>query len=534
MKKRVLSVLIIICVLFAAVFVRTAFLATSEHYTQTATAQSSYTINIWRGRGMIYDRSFTPLVENNPVSKAIVMPFADISQAQQVTKKSADELEKLLSGGKPMLLDAYSTPEVSGIKYVQTNKRYSENQLLSHVIGHLDAEGAGAVGIERAYDDFLSEHGSKSVFRFKVDGRGQLVVGADTALDNSPDSAGVVLTIDKNIQQIIEDIGQQSILKGAIVVLDIDTAEIRGIASFPSFSHENLGKAVADTANAPMFNRAFGAYNVGSTFKIAACAAALEDDNKYESFQNNCYGNTDVIGKVFHCHLRSGHGLLDMSGALRESCNTYFVSLGAVIGGAKIRLMASDMGYGKAIELAPRLTASGGVLPTLEQLYNPADVANLSFGQGMLLASPLTVANAMRTVVAGGRYKKPSLVLGKTKDGKNITEPYGNDGAGIQAMSAQTADKLKDMLIDAVMKNSISPAKPQSGMEVGGKSGTAQTGQVDKNGKEILQSWFCGFFPAVTPKYVVAVLYEDGEYNNNKSIPVFREIAEAVESYNNL
>ena len=528
MKQRILASLIITCMLFSAVFVRTAYLATSEQYTETATAQSNYTISIQNGRGLIYDRSFAPLVENNPSDKAIVMPYVDLALASQVTNMPKDELEKLLSKGKPVLFDAYSQPEVSGIKYMQTNSRYAENQLLPHVIGHLDSEGAGAVGIERSFDEFLSEHGTKSTFRFTVDGRGQLVVGAETKLDTSVDRAGVVLTIDKKIQETVEEIGRRSIPKGAIVVLDADTAEIRGIASFPTFSQGNLGEAVADAENAPMFNRAFGAYNVGSTFKIAACAAALEDDNKYESFENTCYGNTDVIGKVFHCHLRSGHGLLEMSGALRESCNTYFVSLGQQLGGAKIRLMGADMGYGKSVELAPRLTASGGVLPTLEQLYNPADVANLSFGQGVLLASPLTVANAMRTVVAGGHYKKPSIVLGKTIDGKDIIEPYGSNEGGIQAMSEGTADKLKQMLVDAVMQNSKSPAKPKNGMEVGGKSGTAQTGQIDKNGREILQSWFCGFFSVGGKQYVVAVLYEDGEYAVNRSIPIFREIAEAV------
>ena len=528
MKRRILSALIIICMLFAVVFVRTTYLTTSPRYTGAATAQSSYIISVRDGRGVIYDRNFTPLVENSPVTKAVVLPSADVAMASEVTGMQKDELEKLLSGGKPVLLDVRSTPEVPGIKYVESNLRYTENQLLPHIIGHLDAGSEGAVGIERSFDDFLSAHGTKSIFQFKVDGKGQLVVGADAKLDTISDAAGVVLTIDKNIQEIIEEMGSRLIPKGAVVVLDAETAEIRGIASFPAFSHESLGKAVADTVNTPMFNRAFGAYNVGSTFKIAACAAALEDDAGYENFENDCYGNTDVIGKVFNCHLRTGHGLLDMSGALRESCNTYFISLGQELGGAKIRLMASDMGYGKALTLAPRLTANGGILPALEQLYNPADVANLSFGQGILLASPLTVANAMRTVVAGGYYKAPSLVLGKTLDGAKVSEPYENVDGNIQAMSKGTAEKLEQMLIDAVMKNSISPAKPQSGMEVGGKSGTAQTGQRNENGEEILQSWFCGFFPADSPKYVIAVLYEDGDYKQNRSIPVFREVAEAI------
>ena len=110
-----------------------------------------------------------------------------------------------------------------------------------------------------------------------MDGLGHGMPGVEPEVrDGGSNSAGIVLSIDKDIQTVIQNVGNRELKKGAIVVMDPYNGEIKGAASFPSFTPTDLEKSIKDTENSPMINRAFLPFNVGSTFKIVTAAAALE------------------------------------------------------------------------------------------------------------------------------------------------------------------------------------------------------------------------------------------------------------------
>lgn len=527
MKKRLIAVFCAFCVMVSLLYVRLSALSTSKELAQAAQKQSSKTLTVSTVRGQIYDRRYQPLVNRETVYRASVLPQPENFDAVlgAVDASRREDVLKLLQQGDPFVIEVNKALlGVPGVQTFQVPQRYQDNQTAAHIVGYLNGDGAGASGIEAAYDDLLTENAVSATISYTLDGMGRELAGAQPTVTNPPaGTGGVVLTIDRDLQQIVEKAGSQ-LKRGAILMLEPATGKIRAAASFPAFSPNNLAKSIKDEENAPMINRAFCAYSVGSTFKISTAAAALEQGVS-RSLRYTCTGVIDVKGQKFKCHKLAGHGTLDMAGAMEESCNPYFINLALGLDKERLVAQASDLSFGKSYDLAPGMRTQPGYLPTQSELFNPADVANFSFGQGKLTATPLQVGLMMCSVLNGGRTPRASLVEGETTDGKTLSHAQ-EDSATLQAMSAQTASTIKQFLVDAVMVRENQNAKPDT-VSAGGKTGTAQTGRF-VDGVEMVQAWFAGFFPADQPKYVVVVLVEDGDFGNTSASPIFRQIADEV------
>ena len=141
------------------------------------------------------------------------------------------------------------------------------------------------------------------------------------------------------------------------------------MASFPTYSADTLSEAVNDK-DSPLINRCLYSYNVGSIFKLVTSLAAFEQGIE-ESFSYNCTGSTEIGGQLFKCHDLSGHGVLDMTEAAAESCNTYYIELSKHIDSRLLIETAQRMGFGRSIPLALGMTVSGGSLQTEEDLSLP-------------------------------------------------------------------------------------------------------------------------------------------------------------------
>lgn len=507
-----------------------SWIVSSDQLAQTAQTQSKYTLTVADERGFIYDCKMQPLVGTEQRWQTAVFP------TPQNQKKVLDAVEperkqtvaELLETGKPFVTETTEAVDAEMVYSFSVPERYTENQTAVHLIGYLDYNGSGVTGIEKEYDSFLADSGKKIQVTGMLNALQQTIAGVEPEIRiEGAENAGVVLTLDGRIQQIVESIGSQMLDKGAIVVMDPYNGQIRAMASFPAYSPSNLGEAVNDQENKPMLNRALLGYSVGSTFKIVTAAAAMQSLGREYCLtrEYTCEGAVDVYGQVFRCHLRSGHGELDMFDAMRESCNPWFIGLGQETGGEALLKTAENLGFGETMMLYGDITASGGTLPSADSLQAPAAVANFSFGQGELTASPVQIARMTAAVVNGGKLVSPTLVLGTTDDGKTLQSsalPVSR-----QAISSEIAAQLKVMLAYAVMSDDSSGAKPEL-VTAGGKTATAQTGQYDEDGNELEQGWFTGFFPADEPQYVVTVLAENEGFGNTSAAPVFAKIADAV------
>ena len=332
-----------------------------------------------------------------------------------------------------------------------------------------------------------------------------------------------MLTLSTEIQSAAETVLRESLEHGAAVVLDAQTGEILAAASVPCFDQNNLAASLGKEGS-PFINRAFSAYTVGSTWKLVVAAAAIENGES-TARKYDCKSSIEVEGIDFHCHWEYGHGEIDMPAALRVSCNPYFIDLGLSVGGKKILETAENLGFGAGMELAPGLFSAAGSFPSEAELRSPAALASFSFGQGKLTATPLQMAALAAAIANGGCAVTPKLVLGTRDAAGNIT--FAAEYESNRVMSEATAKKLQKMMISVVEEGSGINAKPESG-GAGGKTASAQTGQFDKDGNEIVHAWFVGFYPAESPKYAIAVFAEGMDSGSEFAAPVFKKICDKI------
>lgn len=530
MNRRLVAVFCIFSLMATVLYFRVGAIATSGDLAEAAQSQSSYTLTFEQTRGQIYDSRMLPLVDQDEEYVAACLPtpenMAALLRSPSLTAEKTT-VSELMDTGRPFLAKC-SLPKLNipSVRVFPVKRRYSVGQIAQHVLGYLDDTRTGVTGIEKAFDAYLKGDSASSSITYQVDGRRNPLPGDSALVNLAPvQTGGVVLTIDKRIQKVAEEVGRELLNKGAVVVMEPKTGKLLAVASFPQYQVYNLASAVQDSGNSPLLNRAFCAYNVGSTFKIVTSAAALTQGIS-PATEYFCAGKVDVLSQTFKCHDENGHGMLDLKGALEVSCNPYFIQLGQQIDKTLFLNMAKDLSFGKGSELAEGMNTAAGYLPTEAELFNPAAVGNFSFGQGTLMATPVQIARMVSAVVNGGSTPEASLVTGLTEDGKTVSQRKAT-AAPVRAMSGEIAALIQDDLISSVMEEPNQNAKPQY-VTAGGKTGTAQTGQMKENGDELLQGWFAGFFPAEEPQYVVVVLAEDARSGNQDASPVFREIADRL------
>lgn len=492
-------------------------------YHETARAQSSFSLEVTKHRGIIYDCNLTPLVATTSKYVAAVPPTP---KAVVGLRKllSGDELQQALQrleGGKPILVDVPVFTETEGIEIFSIPSRYKNDQPAAHIIGYLDGSGHGTAGIEASYDDILYSNQSLTI-RYSIDAWGRILPGAEPEINGITGStnSGLALTIDSKIQEIVERAAQK-LQTGAVVVLKVGTGKIRAIASLPSFNSNAVSESLNNPLS-PLFNRALAAYDVGSGFKPLIAAAALEKGIS-PNYQYTCTGSIEIGGRTFKCHNELGHGPLNMKSALTVSCNTYFYHLATITGAEALHVMATSLGFGQQRILARNIAADKGNLTSLEVLKTqPAALANFAIGQGDLLLSPVALISLYEAIANGGIYHPPTIVEGLVEEGRLI--PSQDKPAYTKIMKESTARFLKECLINVVENGTGQKAKPEK-FGAGGKTATAQTGWGDSNN---VHGWFSGFFPADSPKYAVIVLAENGVSGSYSCAPVFKEIADGI------
>lgn len=496
-------------------------IAENRRYTDAAVEDTFITIKAGNSRGTIYDRNMEPLVNSAWETRAAVVPEG--AKASELSSIAADEEEfrREYSAGKPFVfVSRGETAESAGVTFFRIPVRYSTPQPAQHIIGYL-SEGKGAAGIECAYDRILRSVQGESSVTYSTDGFGNVLIGGGKSVVRGGAASGVVLTIDKEIQEICEE-SSRRIKKGAVVVSDVRTGDILASVSLPAYSWDSIGRAVEDEES-PLIDRTLYAYSVGSIFKLVIACEGIEEGLDWYTY--TCTGTADISGQTFNCHKQDGHGKQDMGEAMKNSCNTYFISLSRSLNTVKLRELASELGFGKVIHLCEGIAASSGYLPETEELLIPAELANFSFGQGKLTATPLHINQLTAAIANGGEMSIPRLIKGLTIDGEEVLN--GKYPQSRRVIPEETAEKLRKMMEAAVSGNRASKAAPGN-VKVGAKTSTAQTGRYDEEGEEYCHGWITGFFPAESPEYAVTVLAEDGGYGNEAAAPVFREIARRI------
>lgn len=333
------------------------------------------------------------------------------------------------------------------------------------------------------------------------------------------------LTLDADLQRACEALAAQLMPRGCILIMDAATGEVLASVSAPTFDAQDVAASIrADDTS--LINRPFAAFSAGSVFKVVLAAAAYEQGLDW--FTHDCTGEIVVAGQTYRCAQGRAHGEVNLRGALEESCNTYFIKLGQLLGAEAIRDEAEHFGFGTAVQIAPGLAAAAGTLPDAETLENPGQLATFSFGQGSLTVTPLQITAMMNTVANGGVYRTPGFVQGITGADGMLTDPAAAESAPRTVCDAATARVLRSMLASVVTDGIGHDAQPRHGT-AGGKTGTAQTGQYNADGEELLNYWFTGFYPADAPQYTITVMQDGILKPETSSAALFERITEILD-----
>lgn len=522
MNKRVIFIYTLFVGCFCVILCRVVWLNFSA-YSEAGKERSSRTLTVGETRGKIYDRYYKPLVESEERLLSVVVP--SVGSLSFMEKYISDEeIKDKIDKGFPFIIETEEKVNTEFVRTFSVPLRYSENQTAVHIIGYTDKDKKGISGIEKAFDSYLTENSGKLTVTFDCDRTGRILAGMDKRINdmNFTSKAGVVLSIDKDIQKIAEDaLAGSGIESGTAIVMKAHTGEILALASYPTYNPERVADALNE-ANAPLVNKALSAYSPGSVFKPLVAAAALEHGVSPD-FSYECTGEIRVGDRVFSCYNHNAHGKINMTEALEESCNTYFVNLAMNTDTELLISLCEKLGITRSVKLASTLISQKGVLPERESLSLKGVLANFSFGQGELLITPIKMAEIYH-VLATGNYQPSKLIMGITNY-MGLMTPQ-KDAVPVKLLSDYTVTEIRKML-KSVVENGKADKAYSSLVSLSGKTGTAQSGSYENN-KEILRTWFSGFFPSDNPNYIVIVMNENGTGGNTDCAPVFKKICEGI------
>ena len=531
MRKRMLLLYFIIIVLFLGTFCNLYNIVDGRELAAYAPLYGSrgLRVEINGTRGTIYDRNMTPLVGDNYTSAALVDPLSLDEQSRMQLysygQESAESLQEKIQTGRPFKVSLRQAISGSGITSLQEITRYSDHNPAQNVIGYIDADGHGVSGIEALFDDYLYSDQTGYSAVFSVDGVRRALSGMGLSFEGSPSypKYGVALTLDEEIQKIAEQAADELIDSGAVLVQEVETADIVAMVSRPTYDPYNIAAYLEDE-NGAMLNKAFASFSSGSSFKIVVTAAALEAGLEFED-EYVCTGFYDAGSNMISCGETEGHGKITLEQAFANSCNTYFCSLAQQVGPERILAMAKKFGFGTAACLWDGYETETGNLPELRDLSAPAALANFAIGQGVLQVTPVQIMNMASIIANDGVLISPRLIHGFADENGEV-EPADSMGRDVRVLSRSTARKIREYMCETTKSGTGVLASPIL-YGAGVKTSSAQTGIV-KDGKNILHTWVTGFFPADNPQYVICVLVEGGTSGYRSAAPVFQRIADKM------
>jgi penicillin-binding protein 2 len=452
-----------------------------------------------------------------------------------------------LTPGDLAFVEAHRDPETfPEMELIPAQRRlYPQDGVAAHVIGYvgeisepeLDApenikydqgDVIGKAGIEREYNNTLM--GIDGQRQVVVDNRGNErdVLGVKDAVPGK----NLQLTLDLDLQ-VVAELAMEG-KKGAVVALDPRNGELLAMVSTPSYDpnkfagriHSRDWKEIAGNPDNPMLNRAIQAqFAPGSTFKPIMALAGLETGTIDENFKVRCPGGASFYGRYFKCHLKGGHGTVDLHRGLEQSCDVYFYNVGNKLGIDNIAKYADMAGLGHKTGVDLPNEAQGLVPSTawkmraFRQKWYAGETISVSIGQGALTVTPLQLASAIGGIAMGGMWYKPHLVKSE------VEKPR------IAKIDPANAQKVVSGMFAVVNTGGTGIRARIPGISVCGKTGSAQRisnegarGGVPQHLKD--NAWFVGFAPCEAPEVVVAVLWEGGVHGQFAA-PIARDVIKA-------
>ena len=410
--------------------------------------------------------------------------------------------------------------------------------------GYTMNDTIGKSGLEAALESYL--HGTAGSRTVETD------LGGDSITDHANSYApqpgdNVITTIDLELQEVAEKSLANYLSSyergGAAVALDPDTGEVLVMASYPTYNLENYNKdydKISSDSRFPELNRAtLGLYPPGSTFKVLTAIAALEEGIIDANTTYTCEGKFEYGGVTFPCNNHDQPMTLDVTQAIKYSCNVFFYNVGQQLTGAYLENWCDKFGLGNVtgVEIAeyagqaagPTERAANRKKDPLLREWQGGDDVNAAIGQSDNLFTPLQLANYMAAVVNGGTLYQPTLVKSiKTYDYSDVVEEEQPEVIGTIEFSDATRNLVMKGMSEVTAEGGTAATTfADYPIKVGGKTGSAEMTER-KDGVEInyTNGLFVAFAPFDDPEIVICVVGE-GAGHGSAVAPIVRDILDA-------
>jgi penicillin-binding protein 2 len=586
LATRIVILRVMVIVLFAVIGVGFWFFQIVQRAKFQEMAENNHLreLTLRAPRGVLYDREGRILVENRPSFNVSIVRLhtTDLDRTIRLLSAVAGIEEKRIRDivdrhrGEPsyrpivVIEDAtlaqvaaitarrleFELPDVV-VQQVPT-RNYPAEGLGAHLFGYVgeasDAQVAasgvksgdivGQAGLEKAHNVLLmGRDGRRTVV---VNSLGREIRELRDDRVEPAEGRRLRLTVDVDLQRAAEDGFKALGFWGSAIVLDPRTGEVLALVSLPAYDPNKFATGI-DHATwtalntdrlLPLQNRALqGRYSPGSTFKIVVATAALEERVVTPDFRVNCGGGAVFYGRYFKCHLKGGHGSVDMRHALEKSCNVYFYTLGNMLGVDRIHKWATRLGLGvkSGIDLPNEVE---GLVPSTEwkrkhrgEKWYAGETISVAIGQGQVSVTPLSQAVMMATVANGGTRHVPHII--KAVDEGHGWKPVPPPPPGAEfRFGPSTYKALHDGLWMVVNAAGTGGRARIPGRDVAGKTGTAQVISLQgraaarKTDKDLRDhGWFVFFAPRDEPVLAGVIFAEHAEHGY-LGAPIARHVIE--------
>jgi len=488
-----------------------------------------------------------------------------------------------LIGAKPVLSVSrdypYSENYTHVLGYVSAA---SANDILNNVSiknNHVPGLKVGKTGLEKTYESELI--GTNGIQRYEVNAYGKRINQID--FREGIKGKTIKLTLDTEIQKLCAEllIG----VAGSISVMDIFTGEIVAMHSSPSFdpnlflfgiNHDDW-QLIRNNPLKPLVNKTLsGLYSPGSTIKPIVALAALENDVISTNFKVNCTGKIEMYGQTYHCWKKKGHGVVNLKGAMKQSCDTYFYEIARKLGVDRLKKTAVKFGLGEKVLEENFGNEKRGLVPDTEWKKNNlgkgwvlGETLITGIGQGYLQTTPLQLC-LMTAQLANGGYKIYPRIISKEDDEtleeikyqieKNSKEAE-EEKDGITEAGEQLLSLIKEKKHEPLYKNpenikfilqamfastneirgtSYSSRIKDPKYQFAGKTGTSQVKRITKEDRELNlktvdipynerdHALYIAFGPYKNPRYALSIVVEHGGSGSSTAAPIAKKLFKLI------
>ncbi|MBC8297499.1 MAG: penicillin-binding protein 2 [Pelagibacterales bacterium] len=527
-------------------------------------------------RGKIFDRNKVLIAKNEKVYDVYLIPentksinntlnalsqFIDIDFAKRrkvielSTQVKKFEKIKIFENISWSVLEKIETNKynLEGIFIAEDYLRvYPYRDQLSHLLGYISKPNQqeltlpfiskmpnldiGKEGLEKSFNPLLV--GKAGQREIEVNSKGRII--REISKVDSIRGEEVYLSIDLRIQQYAINL-LKSHRAGSINVINIKNGEILCMASSPTYDpnkiiqkpNKEYWESILANSLSPLTNRSIqGLYSPGSTFKMIVAIAALKHGIINIDTTHSCTGKIGFGNRLYHCWKTNGHGKMNVTDAIKQSCDVFFYEISKKLGIDKIAEVAKDFGLGQSYNISMP-NQKTGIIPNkkwkkekIGESWYAGETLISAIGQGFVLTNPFQLAVMTSIIASNGKIVEPTIIKDNPVSFKT-NEKYSNEIKIIKKAMFQVVNENKGTAFKSRLED----------IKFAGKTGTSQVRRISLSERESddfrekEQEWknrdhalFVGYMPYDDPKYSISVIIEHGGSGASTAAPIAKQV----------